>query len=130
MKEYRSEEIRTYTNIWKMPIKIYSIEKTKLAIPVGLYDLVLFCIWELFFIVLNSFEFFKGVPNTLKFFLFPFVLMKIMSVIELEGKSPHRYFFDLVLFWIIPKQYEYFRPIKKEKSLKFEKSKIYFTTYK
>lgn len=127
----RSEEVRSYAGIWTMPLKIYAIEKTKLIIPVGIWDALFFVVWELIFLMIDFFvPMFKSVPISVKFVLLPYVLMKFMMFVKLEGKQPHKYFYDLLIFSIFPKKYEYFEPSKELKKISFKNSKIYFTTYK
>lgn len=131
IQEPRVEEIRSYAKIWTMPLKIYAIEKTRLIIPVSLWDAVFFIIWELIFITLNFLvPPFHSVPNTIKFLLVPYLLMKFMSLVKLEGKQPHKYFFDLLVFMALPKRYEYFESSElKLKKFDFNNEKVRFTTY-
>jgi len=131
VKETRVEVVRSYAKIWTMPLKIYAIEKTKLIVPVSLWDALFFIIWELIFLTINYLvPPFHDFPNTLKFGLIPYLLMKFMSMVRLEGKQPHKYFFDLLVFLILPKKYEYFEASNnKLKRFNFNNTKIYFATY-
>lgn len=131
IKEPRIEVVRSYAKIWTMPLKIYAIEKTKLIIPVSLWDALFFIIWEFIFLIINFLvPPFHSVPNTIKFILVPYLLMKFMSLVKLEGKQPHKYFFDLLVFMVLPKRYEFFKPIgTKLKKFNFNNTKIRFATY-
>jgi len=129
IKSTRCEVIRSYAKIWTMPLKIYAIEKTKLIIPINIWDMLFFIFWELIFLILN-YLIPNNIPNSLKFGLIPYLLMKFMSIVKLEGKQPHKYFYDLLVFLILPKKYEYFEPTKKPKNIKFDNCKIYLSLRK
>ena len=51
--ETRYEIVRSYAKIWNMPLKIYAVEKTKLIIPISVWDALFFVFWELIFLIIN-----------------------------------------------------------------------------
>lgn len=131
VKERKFEVIRSYAKIWTMPIKIYAIENTKLIVPINIWDILFFIAWVFIFIVLNFvLKPVQSVPFAVKYIILPYVFMKFLSMVKLEGKQPHKYFYDAILFSLKPKKYEYFRRVGNLKRINFGKIKIIFTERK
>jgi hypothetical protein len=129
--ETRREYVPAYSKIWNMPIKIHAIEGTKLLIPLSIWDIFFYFIGFLIMFLLNMvFPFIQGLPLLFKYIFIPWFLMKFMLFSGLEGKQPHKYFWDLLVYLALPKNYEYFKVSKYPKKIKFKNQKIYFSVKK
>jgi hypothetical protein len=125
LKEPRREILRPYTKLWNTPFKIYSIDNIKLLIPVNPWDAIYFLVGILFMILFDK-VFPVDIP-VVWYVIIAFVIMKFITSIKLDGKKPHKYFWDLVIFQFFSyKQYERFSPIMKRRFKGFVGEKIVY----
>lgn len=129
MSEEKEEVIlRTYNSLWKIDRKIYHIENLKLLFPVSIND-GLYFIFSFGISVLAS----KIIPGyeklhfIIRYGIIPYALMKILTKQKLDGKYPHKFFYDYIVYCIEPKKYERFKPIDEIKKVKFGSPIIYRT---
>lgn len=126
LKEPRKEILRPYTKLWNTPFKIYSIDNMKLIIPINPWDAVYVMVGIVFMILIDKLVL-GEIPFIIKFILFPYLLMKFLTSIKLDGKKPHKYFWDLFVFQFFSyKRYERFRPVKSRALKGFVGEKIVF----
>lgn len=125
MSQYGQEErefviLRTYEKIWKTPFKIYSIENIKLLFPINPWELLYFGIGLLIVFVLGKIlPFIQAIPFVFRFILLPYGVMKFFTKIKLDGKQPHKFFFDYLVYAVSPKKSERFQPYKEPKKIRF-----------
>ncbi len=102
--------LRTYKSVWKIPRKIYSIDNIKLFVPVDV-DQAMYFIASLgiTFILLNILPFLGNLPFVFKYIALPYGLMKFFTKQKLDGKLPHKFFADLVVFLLSPGQFVRFK---------------------
>jgi hypothetical protein len=110
----RKVVLKTYQKLWKMPFKIYSIDNLKLLIPVNPWDVAVFSLAALFMILISKILFFIKIPFVLNYIIIPWIITKIADNVKLDGKKPYKYFWDLLNFHLIPKEYERFKPLRKD----------------
>lgn len=119
--EEREEIIlRTYNTVWKIDRKIYSIEGIKLLFPVSPNEALYFAIsMALSMLFIKVIPFYSNLHAVIKFILVPYGLMKFFTKLKLDGKLPHKFFVDYIVYLISPKKYARFAPIDEYKILKF-----------
>ncbi len=112
--------LRTYRNVWKIDRKIYSLEGLKLPFPLNLNELMYFIVSIIITYIIISFIPFIGKAHFIfKYFLIPYGIMKFLTKQKLDGKYPHKYFFDMGQYLLLPKRYNRFRPVISLKKVKF-----------
>lgn len=106
--------LRTYHKLWKMPFKIYSIDNLKLIIPINPWNAAVFSLTVLFMILVSKILFFIKIPFVFKYLIIPWGITKIVDTVKLDGKKPYKYFWDMLRFYFLPKEYERFKAIEKD----------------
>lgn len=121
--------LRTYEQVWKTPFKIYSIENFKLWVPINPWELLYFLLGVgiVFFLGLII-PFFSAIPFIIRYIALPFGIMKFFSKVKLDGKMPHKFFWDYVIFFFGNKKIERFQAVKEVKKVKITKN-ISFRVY-
>lgn len=117
-----NEEIvlRTYSSVWKYEKKIYSIQGLKLWFPVVVKEIPFFAASIIITILaVKIIPFYSKLHFVIKFIAVPFGLMKFFTSIKLDGKLPHKFIFDYLVFLIMPKKYARFQALDESKFLKF-----------
>lgn len=108
--------LRTYNTVWKIDRKIYSIEGLKLLFPVSINDILYFAVSVFISILLVKFlPFYNKLNYIIKYVIVPYCLMKFLTKQKLDGKLPHKFFLDYLIYLIEPKKYCRFSPINDEK---------------
>lgn len=112
--------LRTYSSVWNVETKIYSIENFKLLVPIkpreAVYFILGFAITKL---ILTVLPFFQGVPFVIKWLLIPYGIMKFLTKQKLDGKLPHKFFIEYVMFKLGPKRFSKFKSVEEYKNIKF-----------
>jgi hypothetical protein len=126
LKEPRKEILRPYTKLWNTPFKIYSIDNMKLFHPINPWDALYIMIGIIIMVLFD--KLYPGeIPFIIKYIVLPYLFMKFLTNIKLDGKKPHKYFWDLFVFQFFSyKQYERFRPVKKQQLKGFVGEKIVY----
>lgn len=117
-----NEEIilRTYSSVWKIDRKIYSIEGLKLLFPIIVNELPYWGASILItFLLIKVVPFFGKLHFVIKYILVPYGLMKFFTSIKLDGKLPHKFMCDYLIFMLNPKQYNRFQPVENIQNVKF-----------
>lgn len=121
MQEERDYVIlRTYENVWKTPFKIYSIENFKLWVPINPWELLYFLFGLVVVFVLGRvLPFINAIPFIIRYIAIPFGIMKFFTKIKLDGKQPHKFIFDFLVFKAGNKRLERFQAVNEIKRIKF-----------
>lgn len=123
MEEYKDREyviLRTYKSVWKVPKKIYSIDNIKLLFPINPEEMLYFLVSEaIAFILFKILPFLNGLPFILKYAALPYGIMKFLTKQKLDGKLPHKFFIDYLIFVFSPKKGARYQDIQPYKSMKF-----------
>ena len=116
MDERKEVILRTYKNVWKFEREIYSIEGIKLLLPVKPNEVLYFIISVVISMFLvKLIPFMDRVNFVVKYGLIPFGIMKFLTKQKLDGKLPHKFFIDFIIYKLSPKKLERFRPIEESK---------------
>lgn len=120
--------LRTYNNVWKIDRKIYSIEGFKLLFPISPNEALYFIVSMSFSILLiKVIPFYGRLHGAIKFGLVPYAIMKFFTKQKLDGKLPHKFFFDYVVYKLSPKKYARFAPVEEFKSVRISTPIVYRT---
>lgn len=112
--------LRTYSSVWKIENKIYSIDTIKLLFPVKPSELIYFFLSLLInYFLLKLLPFLDGIPFIFKWVVVPYLLMKFLTKQKLDGKLPHKFFIDYMIFKLGPKKFSKFQPVEEYKKIKF-----------
>jgi hypothetical protein len=114
--------LRTYEHVWNTPFKIYSIENIKLWFPINPWDLLYIGGGVLLSFVLERvLPLYGYLPFIIKYIVIPYLFKLFLSKVKLDGKKPHKFFFDYIVYMVSSKEFERFQGTN-------EKNKIRFTT--
>lgn len=116
--------LRTYALVWNTPFKIYSIENIKLLFPINPWELLYFMVGVGISILIGKMLPFE-ITFIIQYIIVPYAIMKFFTKIKLDGKMPHKFFFDYLIFKAMPKQMERFRAIKEHNKIKFVTPVVY-----
>jgi hypothetical protein len=112
--------LRSYRSVWKIERKIYSIEGIKLLFPVSPNEVLYFAVsLGIAYLIAKVIPFMGRAHFVLKYVLIPFGIMKFLTKQKLDGKMPHKFFFDYVVFKLGPKKLHKFKTVDSMKKLKF-----------
>ncbi|MDT8718215.1 conjugal transfer protein [Clostridium sp. 19966] len=118
--------LKTYNSVWKIDRKIYAIEGGKLPFPVKPNEAMYFVISVALSMLLNKIiPFYSDLNPMLRFALIPYGITKFLTNQKLDGKLPHKFFFDYLIFKISPKRYLRFKPIKSTSRSRFDSKIVY-----
>lgn len=113
--------LRTYNTVWKIDRKIYSVEGFKLLIPLSANEALYAAVSiGISILLVKVIPFYKNLHFFIKFGVVPFGLMKFLTKQKLDGKLPHKFFMDYVMYIVQPKRYSRFYPIDSDEKVKFE----------
>lgn len=108
--------LRTYKNVWRFEREIYSIEGIKLLLPVKPNEVLYFFISVAISILLvKIIPFLDRVNFVVKHGAIPFGIMKFLTKQKLDGKLPHKFFLDYIIYKLSPKKLERFKPVEEKK---------------
>lgn len=120
-KEKEYVILRTYETVWNFERKIHSFEGLKLLIPVSINDALYFGVGlGITLIFTKIIPFFGRINWVIRFGVIPFGIMKYLTKQKLDGKYPHKFFFDFLVYNFSPKKYYKFREIKDYKGIVFD----------
>ena len=89
--------VRSYRKVWKFDKAIYSIYNVRLPMPVYRMEIGGFLFFMGLFYVLNKlFLFITPIPSVLKYFVFPYLLAKLIVRTKVDGKNPALFFVDYI----------------------------------
>src|SRR5690554_6892224 len=112
MEEKNYVILRTYKNVWKFERQIYSIEGIKLLFPVRPNELLYFIISLISTgLMLRFFSFMQKLPWIFKYVGIPYGMMKFLTKQKLDGKLPHKFFLDYIVYKLSPKEFVRFKAV-------------------
>lgn len=125
MNSENREILRTYTDIWNVPFKVYSIDNMKLIVPISPYDVIYYLVGLLFAVAVDYIY-----PGTIlfmyKFIIIPLLIRFLLTRVKLDGKRPHKFFFGMLMYKLTNKRQEFFRPVEKQVLKNFKGEQIIF----
>lgn len=113
----KKEILRPYNKFWKTPFRSYSIDSIKLFVPVNPWELLYFlcgiiiCIFLGKLVELTGYE----IPAVIEYVVLPYLIMKFLANVKLDGKIPHKFFWDYFVYLVSPKEMERFSYIGRQK---------------
>ncbi len=111
--------LRTYGSVWKFERTIYSVEGIKLLVPVKPNEVLYFFVSIIIVVLLSKIPFISNVPAVLRYLIVPFFLTKFFTKQKLDGKLPHKFFVDFLVYKFSAKKIEKFRAIQEQRKTKF-----------
>ena len=111
--KHDKEILRTYSDIWHMPFKIYSIDRIKLPVAVNPWDAVYYGVGVLFSSALD-FIYPGDIGLAWKYALIPLFVRFILAKTKLDGKRPHRFFIGMFIYFLNRGKKEFFKPAKRQ----------------
>ena len=112
--------LKTYNEFWKLERILYKFEGVKLPFPIVPKDVFFFALGEAFILILLKIPGLKNIAAVplaghpvLLFCAYPYMIMNWLKRRNMDGKLPHKYFYDMFAFYFLThKKYEYYRPVK------------------
>lgn len=112
--------LRTYSRVWKWPKKVYSIDTIKLLVPVEINEALYFVVSVgIAMLLVKVIPFIGKLPFMIKYGAIPFGLMKFLTKQKLDGKLPHKFFFDYLVYRFSPRKFSHFKPVENYGRVKF-----------
>lgn len=97
MDEQPRIRVYSYRKVWKIEKRIYSLQNITLPLPVNPYDFLEFLAVLLLMLLFNRFlPFLWQIPPVLKYLVLPFVTVKYLMKLKLDGKNPARYLVGII----------------------------------
>lgn len=123
-KERDFEIMRTYARAWQSEIVMYHLFGVPLWFPVSARQAVFFIIGLSFtFAVSNILPGIKKIifigDPILLYIIYPYLIMKFFTQLTLDGKPPHIFFKDQLMYLIENKKYNMYSPVNLENNIKF-----------
>lgn len=99
--EKNTVTIFSYTKVWKVEKKMYTIMNLALPRPVSIFDLVAFIGVALGMLVLGKIiPGIEAIPEVIRFIAIPYGIVNYLMKKKLDGKNPLIYFFDCIVYFI------------------------------
>ena len=96
-KERKNITLYSYRKVWKVEKKIYALQNIVLPVPVNPYEVLEFIAVVVVVLILsNIFPFLQNVPPVLRYGAIPFLVVKYLMKLKLDGKNPIKYFMGLI----------------------------------
>lgn len=111
--------LRTYGSVWNIERKIYHIEGLKLLVPLATNEVIYIIVSLIVSIFLiKVVPFYNRLNWIIKFVIVPYGLMKFLTKQKLDGKYPHKFFVDYMIYRLGPKKIDRFQSFS-SKRVKF-----------
>lgn len=112
----RSITLYSYRKVWFVEKKIYAIQNITLPFPVNPYEVLEFLIVVGVVLLLSRMApVVENVPVVLRYAVLPYVTVKYLMKLKLDGKNPVKYFCGLIPYLFHKKCYiEHFRVYRRE----------------
>ena len=97
-------KIYSYTKVWKVEKKIYSISNVPLPRPINPYDLLAFIGAALFMLLLGFIiPVTAKLPEVIRFIGIPYAITNYLMKMKLDGKNPVKYLWGYLKYLISTK---------------------------
>lgn len=112
--------VRTYKRVWRFERYFYSFDRIRLPRPITWWQLWYFVLAFIFVVTLDNLTFLLSWSDStlLKYLVFPGVVAYYLSRIKYDGKTPHKWIYGQVKFWLSPKYYARYQKAEKPGNLK------------
>lgn len=112
----RSVTLYSYRKVWVVEKKIYKFQNVVLPFPINPYELLEFlAVVGIVLVLTRIFPILQGIPPVLRYGAFPYVVVKYLMKLKLDGKNPFRYFVGLLGYLAGRGRYlEHFRSCTRE----------------
>lgn len=98
--EKKKVKIFSYTKVWRVEKKIYSISNKPLPRPINPYDLLAFAGVVLFMIILEHIlPFMTAIPTVIRYVGIPYMIVVYLTKKKLDGKNPIMYFGGCIIYF-------------------------------
>ncbi|MGV8149586.1 MAG: TcpE family conjugal transfer membrane protein [Alkaliphilus sp.] len=111
--------LRTYGSVWKFERQIYSVEKIKLLVPVKPNEVLYFFVSIIIVMLLSKIPLVSNIPAVLRYLIIPFFSTKFFTKQKLDGKLPHKFFIDFLVYSFSAKKIEKFKAIDQARKTRF-----------
>lgn len=96
-EEPQRVRVYSYQKVWNIEKKIYAIQNITLPVPVNPYEFLEFLSLALLMMVLGRiFPVINHIPTLLRYLLFPYIVVKYLMKLKLDGKNPMKYLVGLI----------------------------------
>lgn len=102
--EKKSVTIYSYTKVWKVDKKVYSISNIALPFPINPYELLSYIGVALIMTFLGKvFLFVAHIPAVLRYVMLPYLITSCLNRMKLDGKNPVKYFAGCLKYFVTVK---------------------------
>lgn len=120
--EEKTVKIYSYSKVWKVEKKIYSIGNLAIGVGIEIADILYTVLAIVVVLILgNLIPIINNIPWIYRFFVVPYGIMWVLRRKKLDGKNPIKYFFGLIHYLFFTKRncIERFKQIRdKEEKIK------------
>jgi hypothetical protein len=113
--------IYSYRKYWHFKKKMYSFLGFRFGFGLDLTNVLYLIVGLGMVALINLVPIIRGIPILIKWGVIPFLIMKFLSSVRLDGKNPIKYFIGCIYYLINTheKTYEHFRKAKTPETLIF-----------
>ncbi len=102
--EERRVKIFSYTKVWRVEKKIYTISNISLPRPINPFDLLAFSGVVLFMLFLGRvLPFIASIPTVIRYIAIPYMVASYLTKKKLDGKNPIKYFTGCMVYFLLLK---------------------------
>lgn len=121
--------LKTYSDFWQVETVLYHLEGIRMPIPMSARNAGYFIFGEFVAIVISKVPVLNlimklPILNQPLFYYIgmPFVIMKVLSSIKIEGKHPYQFMRDMFKYaFFTPGHYEYMQPLRGKAAVSLKK---------
>ena len=119
--EERPIHIKSYKRVWKIERILYKLDdRIKLWKPVTLWQLIYFFLAIILVAVIDFNTFLIGwIPELVRYGGIPFAISYYMSKVKHDGKTPHRWFYTIIKYYVSNKRLNRYKPIGEQANIKY-----------
>lgn len=97
----RSITLYSYRKVWFVEKKIYAVQNITLPFPVNPYEVLEFLVVVGIVLLFGRiFPVIENIPAVLRYAALPYVVVKYLMKLKLDGKNPIKYFCGLIPYLI------------------------------
>lgn len=104
-EENKKVKLYSYSKVWKIEKKIYSIQNIVLPVPVNPYSLLSFLLTLGIIVILDKvFPVLSGIPVVIRYGALPYFISNYLMKKKLDGMNPFKYFAGVVKYLLIDRR--------------------------
>lgn len=93
----RGVTLYSYRKVWFVEKKIYAFQNIVLPFPVNPYEILEFlAVVGIVMVMGRIFPVIQNVPVVLRYAALPYIIVKYLMKLKLDGKNPVKYFYGLI----------------------------------